>query len=81
MAIKIKIQTGALHLNVKAKGIRDNALKPKLKGMKCKYCSENTIISFQQNQAFPGSSSVDYVIDACCPEFDREIKNKLGILR
>ncbi len=81
MAIKYNTTTGAAHINRKAIILRDMVLKPRLSGMNCKKCGVDSVINFEQHKGFPGSGSVDWVLDACCYEFEQRIYEKLGVNR
>jgi hypothetical protein len=78
MAIKYNTKTGDALLNQKAAAQRDYSLKPLLKNMKCKNCGGDSTISFGRHQVYPGSGSVDWHLEACCPSFEAEINAKLG---
>jgi hypothetical protein len=79
MAIKYKTQTGYSFINIKARQIRDVALKPKLTGMHCKKCATDSVFTFHQHQGYAGSGSVDWNLDACCEDFRQAIYQKLGV--
>lgn len=79
MAITYNTITGDSAMNAKARILRDKVLKPSLKNMKCKTCKIDSVFEFKRHDGYPNSSSVDHVLKACCPTFEREIKDKLGI--
>lgn len=79
MAIKYNTRLGARHLNVKAAQLRDVALKPRLKGIRCTNCGGDSEFEFHQHNAYPGSGSVDWVFHSCCADFERKVKQKLGM--
>jgi hypothetical protein len=81
MAIKYNTSTGALHINKKAIILRDMVLKPKLSRMNCKKCGIDSEINFQQHQGYAGSGSVDWVLVACCHEFEQRVYEKLEVNR
>lgn len=65
--IKYEIKTGDKALNTHARGIRDIS-KVQLRGMHCKKCKGvDTIIRFQP----------DAILYACCPEFDKRIREAM----
>ena len=65
-------------MDSKARTKRDVIFKPALSGMKSTRCRVDTVISFVQHTAYPGSGSIDSVYDACCPEFLQRIKDRLA---
>ena len=73
--IKYNTRTGDKVTNEHARNQRDVILKPTLRGMNCRKCGVDTEISFHSGQ-FGGATPI---IDACCPEFEQRIKDKLGI--
>lgn len=81
MAIKYDTNTGQAHLNVKARAVRDMVLKPTLSGMKCSVCVSDSLVYFKQHQSYAGSGSVDWFVNACCPDFEKKIYEKLGVNR
>ena len=81
MAVKYRIEAGAKHLNSKAKNIKEIALEPLTKGMRCKTCKVDSYIKFYQHQAYAHSGSVDWRLDACCIEFEQQIYQRLGVNR
>lgn len=81
MAIKYKTQTGYSHINSKAIILRDMVLKPKLSGLRCKYCGGNSEFTFEQHKAYAGSGSVDWVFHACCRPFEQQVYQILGVNR
>ena len=65
--IKYEIKTGDKALNEHARGVRDYS-KIQLRGMHCKKCQGvDTIIRFLPDPA----------LYACCPEFEKRIREKL----
>lgn len=81
MAINYKTQTGDLHFNLKAKSLKENALEPELRRMSCNKCGRDSTISFHQHNAYSGSGSIDWQLEACCFEFEQRIYKKLGVNR
>lgn len=73
--IKYEIKTGDKVLNIQARNLRDVAFKPLLKGMNCRKCDMETIISFIESD-FGG---VRHQLSACCSGFEQRIKDKLNI--
>ncbi len=70
--IKYETQLGDKVLNMEAREQRD-VYKRLLRGMHCRKCSIDTIISFKKN-------AYDYLtpqINACCPEFEERVRDKL----
>lgn len=79
MAIKYNTNTGSQLFNTKARGIRDNVLKPKLAGMRCKYCGGDSEFTFYQHTSYAGSGSVDWEFHPCCSNFEKDVYQKLGM--
>lgn len=77
--IKYDCRTGlGSAMDSKARLKRDHIFKPYLSGMKCKRCKMDSVISFVQHTSYAGSGSIDTVYDTCCPEFLKEIKDRLA---
>jgi len=72
MAIKYEVKTGSKHLNEIAKNRLEHS-KLKLKGMRCGKCSSNTLISYVPDPDI----DVKMKIEACCPEFENRIREKM----
>lgn len=81
MAIKYNTKTGDKLLNIKAAQLRDLTLKPRLIGMACSKCDEDSEFTFEQHKAYPGSGSIDWDFHACCYDFEQKVYKKLGIYR
>jgi hypothetical protein len=69
------------HLNMEARFLKE-LLKPQLKGMHCRKHREPTIIQFYnyvQRGDFGVVSFVSQKNQACCPEFEKRIRDNLGL--
>ncbi len=73
MAIKYDTVTGASDTNRKAQDQRKTVYEPKLKGMRCAKCNQDTVIRFVHT----GSGYVNGEIEACCEEFEKKINDKI----
>lgn len=78
--IKYVIEPAPEHVKAKARQKRD-FFKQVLSGMKCKHGHRDTIFNFSQNTDYPGASGIDMDIDACCPDFRKQIDEKLATIR
>jgi hypothetical protein len=81
MAIKYNTRTGNSFFNMKAAQIRDLALKPQLKGIRCGKCGGDSEFTFEQHQAYAGSGSVDWHLNACCYDFEQKVYKILSVNR
>jgi len=72
--IKYEIKLGHRHLNDEARRQRDS-FKPDLRGMNCKLCRTDTLIYFVDGW----NHHAEFRIDACCPYFEKRIREKLGL--
>lgn len=70
--IKYITKLGANHLNAEARELRD-AIKPYLRGMHCRKCNADTVISFIDD----GHNHLKPNIHACCTDFKQRVKQKL----
>ena len=70
--IKYKTQVGLKVLNKEARELR-NALKSNLKGMHCRKCKKDTIISFIDD----GYGHLKPSIKVCCSEFEQRIHKQI----
>ena len=73
--IKYEVKTGNKAINERARTQRDLVYKPQLKGMNCRVCRADTIISFEEREY----GIVVPLIDACCSDFDQRIRERLQI--
>lgn len=70
--IKYNTELGSKHMNLEARELRDS-MKTDLRGMHCRKCNTDTIISFVDD----GYNHLKPAIDACCTDFEKRIKKKI----
>jgi hypothetical protein len=72
--VKYQIKLGYRHQNVEARRQR-NSFKQDLRGMHCKLCKTDTIIYWADGW----NHHPEFRIKACCPYFERRIREKFGV--
>jgi hypothetical protein len=70
--IKYKTQVGSKHMNMEAHELKD-AMKHSLSGMNCRKCKTDTVVSFIDD----GYGHLKPEIKACCPDFEKRIRNRI----
>jgi hypothetical protein len=70
--IKFNTTLGAKYLNAEARELKES-LQPYLKGMYCRGCKTDTVISFIDD----GYGHLKPEVQACCKDFRIEIENKI----